>query len=114
VTETIGGGKTLYAIIRTGGHQYRVTPGDTIIVERLEGALGTQVELGEVLMVGGGDDGVQVGAPLLEGAKVLATVVAQDRGPKLIVFKYKAKKRYRRKTGHRQNLTRLAIKEISL
>ncbi|HST04085.1 MAG TPA: 50S ribosomal protein L21 [Chloroflexia bacterium] len=104
----------MYAIVKTGGHQYRVAPGDTILVERLEGALGSQVELGEVLMVGGGENGVQVGSPVIEGAKVLATVVAQDRGPKLIVFKYKAKKRYRRKTGHRQNLTRLAIKEISL
>ena len=104
----------MYAIVRTGGHQYRVAPGDTILVERLEGTLGSQIELGEVLMVGGGENGVQVGSPVIEGAKVLATVVAQDRGPKLIVFKYKAKKRYRRKTGHRQNLTRLAIKEISL
>jgi large subunit ribosomal protein L21 len=106
----------VYAIIRTGGHQYRVAPGDTIEVERLEAERGSQVELGEVLMIGGGegesDDKMQVGAPLVKGAKVIATVVSQSKGPKLIVFKFKSKKRYRRKTGHRQNLTRLAIKEI--
>ena len=103
----------MYAIIRTGGHQYRVAPGDTIEVEKLDVAPGTDVELGEVLMVSG-DDGVVVGTPLVEGAKVLARVVSQGKGEKLIIFKFKAKKRYRRKTGHRQKLTRLAIKEISL
>jgi large subunit ribosomal protein L21 len=102
----------LYAIIRTGGHQYRVVPGDIIEVERLEAETGSQVELGEVLMVSN-DAGVQVGAPLVEGAKVIATVLRQGRGKKLIVFKYKAKKRYRRKTGHRQSLTMLSIKEIN-
>jgi large subunit ribosomal protein L21 len=103
----------VYAIIRTGGHQYRVAPGDTIQVEKLDAQPGEQVELTEVLMVSG-DNGVQVGTPVVSGAKVLATVVSQDKGEKLIVFKYKPKKRQRRKTGHRQNLTRLAIKEISL
>ena len=103
----------MYAIIQTGGHQYRVAPGDTIEVERLDAEPGTDVELGEVLMVGG-EDGVQIGTPLVGGAKVLARVVGQGRGAKLTVFKYKPKKRYRRKTGHRQSITRLAIKEISL
>lgn len=103
----------MYAIIRTGGHQYRVAPGDTIEVERLEGEPGSQVELGDVLMVSN-DEGVQVGTPRLEGAKVVATVLRQGKGPKLVVFKYKPKKRYRRKTGHRQNLTMLSIKEISI
>lgn len=102
----------MYAIIRTGGHQYRVEPGDTIEVERLEAETGSQVELGEVLMVSN-DSGVQVGSPLVEGAKVIATVLRQGKGKKLVVFKYKPKKRYRRKTGHRQNLTMLSIKEIS-
>lgn len=101
----------MYAIVKTGGHQYKVAPGDIIEVERLDAEAGSRIELGEVLMVGG-EAGVQVGTPLVSGARVVATVVSQHRGPKLIVFKYKAKKRYRRKTGHRQNLTRLAIKEI--
>src|SRR5437762_3431217 len=100
------GGKTVYAIVQTGGHQYKVAPGDTIEVEKLDAEPGANVELGEVLMVIG-DDGVQVGAPLVDGAKVLARVVAQGRGNKLVVFKFKPKKRYRRKTGHRQSITRL-------
>jgi large subunit ribosomal protein L21 len=103
----------VYAIIRSGGHQYRVAPGDTIEVERLDAEPGSDVELGEVLMVAG-DNGVQIGTPLVSGAKVLARVVGQDKGKKLIVFKFKAKKRYRRKTGHRQSLTRLSIREISV
>jgi large subunit ribosomal protein L21 len=104
----------LYAIIKTGGHQYRVAPGATIEVELLDAKPGSQVELGEVLMVGGGDNGVQVGTPTVEGARVIATVVGAAKGPKLVVFKYKPKKRVRRKTGHRQGLTRLSIKEIAL
>jgi large subunit ribosomal protein L21 len=103
----------VYAIIQTGGHQYKVAPGDTIDVEKLDVEPGADVELGEVLMVSG-DDGVQIGTPLIGGAKVLARVVSQGKGAKLIIFKYKPKKRYRRKTGHRQSITRLAIKEISL
>jgi large subunit ribosomal protein L21 len=109
----MSGGKTVYAIIRTGGHQYRVEPGDTIEVEKLDGEPGSQVELGEVLMVSN-DDGVQVGTPLVKGAKVIATVLRQGRGKKLVVFKFKPKKRYRRKTGHRQSITMLAIKEINI
>ena len=103
----------MYAIVQTGGHQYKVAPGDTIEVEKLDAEPGSQVELGEVLMVND-DNGVQVGTPLVSGARVLATVVSHDKGNKLIIFKYKPKKRYRRKTGHRQSLTRLAIKEIAL
>lgn len=103
----------MYAIVRAGGHQFRVAPGDTIEVERFEGEPGSQVELGEVLMVSG-DNGVQIGTPLVSGAKVIATVLGQAKGDKLIVFKFKAKKRYRRKTGHRQGLTRLSIKEINV
>jgi len=102
----------VYAIIKTGGHQYRVAPGDTIEVEKLDANVGDTVELGDVLMLGG-NDGVKVGAPLVEGAKVLARVLGQTKGEKLIIFKFKAKKRYRRKTGHRQSLTRLSIQEIS-
>lgn len=101
----------MYAIIQTGGHQYKVAPGDTIEVERLDAKPGSDVELAEVLMVSG-DNGVQIGTPFVGGAKVVARVVGPAKGEKLIVFKYKAKKRYRRKTGHRQGLTRLNIKEI--
>ena len=101
----------MYAIIKAGGHQFRVAPGDTIEVEKLDAEPGADVELGEVLMVSNGN-GVQIGAPFVSGAKVLARVLSHGKGEKLIVFKFKPKKRYRRKTGHRQNLTRLAIKEI--
>ena len=103
----------MYAIVRTGGHQYRVAPGDVIEVERLEAEPGSQIELVDVLMVSG-DDGVQVGTPTVGGAKVIAKVLSQGKGEKLVVFKFKPKKRYRRKTGHRQNLTMLSIKEISI
>jgi large subunit ribosomal protein L21 len=103
----------VFAIIKSGGHQYRVAPGDTIDVEKVEGNVGDIVELGEVLLLGT-NDGVQVGSPLVEGARVTAKVVAQRKGEKLVVFKFKAKKRYRRKTGHRQSLTRLSITEIAI
>ena len=103
----------MYAIVRTGGHQYRVAPGDTIEVEKLDAQPGTDIELGEVLMVSG-DNGVTVGTPVVQGARVLARVLGEAKGEKLIVFKYKPKKRYRRKTGHRQSLTRLSIREIAL
>ncbi len=103
----------MYAIIRTGGHQYKVAPGDYIDVEKLDAKHGATVELSEVLLVSN-DSGLRIGSPLVEGAKVIATVLRQKRGEKIIVFKFKAKKRYRRKTGHRQSLTRLAIKEIAL
>jgi len=83
-------------------------------VEKLDAKPGTDLELGEVLLVMSDEDGVQIGSPFVSGAKVLARVVSQGKGEKLIVFKYKPKKRYRRKTGHRQSLTRLSITDISL
>ena len=101
----------MYAILETGGKQYKVRPGDTIQVEKLAGELGDTVELGRVLMVGD-EETVSVGSPAVEGASVMAEVVGQGRGPKIIVFKYKSKVRYRRKTGHRQSLTRLRIGDI--
>jgi large subunit ribosomal protein L21 len=113
VTRKQSGGNSVFAIIKSGGHQYRVAPGDTIDVEKVEGNVGDIVELGEVLLLGT-NDGVQVGSPLVEGARVTAKVVAQRKGEKLVVFKFKAKKRYRRKTGHRQSLTRLSITEIAI
>ncbi|MBI4496484.1 MAG: 50S ribosomal protein L21 [Chloroflexi bacterium] len=103
----------MYAIIETGGKQYRVIPGQTIDVERLSVAAENAVELDRVLLVADGDR-VLVGNPLVSGARVVAQVVAQHRAPKVVVFKYKPKVRYRRKHGHRQSLTRLSIQHILL
>ena len=100
-----------YAIIETGGKQYRVQPGKSISVEKIEGEAGSTVELDRVLLVSE-DDKLSVGTPTVEGAKVLAEVTEQGRAKKIIILKYKAKTRYRVKTGHRQWLTKLAIKEI--
>ncbi len=102
----------MYAILETGGKQYKVQPGQVIEVERLDGEVGDQLELGRVLMVAGDDGQPKVGSPALDGARVLAEVVEQGKGKKIIVFKYKNKIRYRRKTGHRQQLTRLRIGTI--
>ncbi len=104
----------MYAIVKTGGHQYKVKVGDQLDVEKLPVVAGEQIELNEVLMVSGDDDTVQIGNPMLTGARVTATVVNQHRGEKIVVFKYKPKKRYRRKMGHRQDLTRLSITGITL
>jgi len=103
----------VYAIVRSGGKQYRVQQGATIDVERLPAPEGGQVELPDVLLLD--EDGrVTVGTPTVPGVKVVAEVVSHGRGPKLIVFKYKAKTRYRKKTGHRQAFTRLAIQRIQV
>lgn len=101
-----------YAIVATGGKQYRVGVGDVITVEKLGVEAGTSVTLDKVLLIGG-DGPTVVGAPLVEGASVSADVVENLRGEKIVVFKYKPKKRYRRRTGHRQELTRLAITGIN-
>ncbi len=102
----------MYAVIKTGGKQYRVAQGDRLRVEKLAGNVGDTVTLGEVLLVGEGD-GVKVGAPLVGGAKVEAKIVAQDRSPKVIIFKFRRRKNYRRKTGHRQPFTALEITGIT-
>jgi len=104
----------VYAIIRTGGKQYRVSEGETIYVERLESSLGEKVTLGEVLLVGGGEGETKVGSPLIDKAKVAATVVESGRDHKVRVFKYKKRKHYRRTRGHRQDYTALRIDSISL
>ena len=101
----------MFAIVRTGGKQYRVETGQTIEVERLPYEVGQQIDLGDVLMVSA-EDGLRCGAPIVEGARVRATVMAHNRGPKIDVFKYKNKKRYRHLSGHRQELTRLFIEAI--
>lgn len=101
----------MYAVIRSGGKQYTVRPGDTLDVEKLDGEAGASVELTDVLMVS--DDGaITVGAPTVAGARVLAEIVEHGKGKKVVVFKYKPKIRYRKRTGHRQQFTRLAVREI--
>ena len=100
----------MYAIIRDLGTQYRIEKGQVLQIALIDAEPGSQLELGEVLMIGG--DQVQVGTPLVAGAKVLAKVLGETKGDKIIVFKYKNKKRYRRRTGHRQQYTRIAISEI--
>jgi len=97
----------MFAVIRTGGKQYKVASGDVISVEKLEGAAGDKLEIGEVLMAGN-----KIGAPLLAGAKVLAEIVKQFRDDKVIVFKKRRRHNYRRKKGHRQYLTEIKITEI--
>lgn len=102
----------MYAIIKTGGKQYRVAENDVIIVEKLEADAGASVTFEEVLMVGG-DGETKVGKPLLEGASVTGTVVAQKKAKKILVFKYKAKSNYRRRQGHRQPYTKVKIEKIT-
>jgi large subunit ribosomal protein L21 len=101
----------IYAIIETGGKQYRVNPGQTIDVERLDLAEGNTIELNRVLLIADGER-VVVGTPTVDGAKVVATAQGEGKGKKIIVFKYKHKVRYRKKTGHRQLYTRLVIDKI--
>ena len=101
----------IYAVIETGGKQYRVTPGQVIDVERLDVAEGSTVELDKVLLIADGDR-VTVGTPTIGEAKVVATSQGEGKGKKIIVFKYKPKVRYRKKTGHRQLYTRLVVDKI--
>jgi large subunit ribosomal protein L21 len=101
-----------FAVVETGGKQYRVAPGDTVDVEYLASQPGTQISLDRVLLVGG-DEGVTIGSPTVAGASVTAEVLMHDRAAKIIVFKYKNKVRSRRKTGHRQAFTRLHIQAIN-
>lgn len=102
----------MYAVVQTGGKQYKVEPGHTLQVELLPVEVGSTIELDRVLLIGDGDD-LQYGQPTVAGARVVAEVVAQEKGDKIIVFRYKSKVRYRRKTGHRQRLTRLLIRDIA-
>lgn len=102
----------MYAIIETGGKQYRVAAGDVIEVERGPGAVGESIEFGRVLMVGGGDGGVRVGSSALSNVVVRGVALAEFRGPKIRVFKKKRRKQYRRTNGHRQNLLRVRIEGI--
>jgi|SRR6516165_2994488 large subunit ribosomal protein L21 len=101
----------MFAIVKTGGKQYRVAPGDQIVVERLEGDVGAEISLDQVLAISNGDSGA-IGRPTLADTSVRARIIQQPRGTKVIVFKKKRRKNYRRKHGHRQELTVLRIEEI--
>ncbi|MEW6611169.1 MAG: 50S ribosomal protein L21 [Pseudomonadota bacterium] len=102
----------MYAVIETGGKQYKVAVGDSLRVEKLDGEEGSEVTLSRVLMVGNGEN-VQVGKPLLDGAKVTAVVAAQGRGEKIRIFKMRRRKHYRKSQGHRQYFTELKITGIN-
>ncbi|TFG92695.1 MAG: 50S ribosomal protein L21 [Syntrophobacterales bacterium] len=101
----------MYAVIKTGGKQYKVSEGEVLSFEKIDGDKGDTISFDEVLLVSGDND-VRVGTPLVEGAKVVGEIISQTKGSKIIVFKMKRRKGYSKKTGHRQNLTSLKIKEI--
>lgn len=107
------GVRTLYAIIETGGKQYRVQVGDTLKVDKLPAEAGEKVEVNKVLAMANGEE-LRVGTPLLEGVKVILKVLQHGRSKKIIVYKYKAKKNYRRKQGHRQPFTRVTVDAIEV
>jgi large subunit ribosomal protein L21 len=100
----------MYAVIKTGGKQYRVQKGDKIFVEKLPGNVGDAVAIDQVLLLGG--EAIKVGKPLVAGAKVEATILEHGRGEKIIIFKFRRRKNYHRKTGHRQPFTTLQITDI--
>ncbi len=102
----------MYAVVKTGGKQVRVQQGDVLDVERLAGEPGDTVELSEVLLVGG--EPLRIGTPLVEGARVMARIEGAASGPKLRIFKYKRRKRYRLRQGHRQHYTRVVIESIEV
>jgi len=101
-----------YAVLETGGKQYRVTPGATFEIERLDAEAGQDVELSEVLVISNGKE-LKIGMPYVEGAKVVLSIVGHKRGKKVINFKKKRRKGYSRKIGHRQELTVVSVKEIA-
>ncbi len=102
----------MYAVIKTGGKQYRVQPGETVQVEKLDFDAGTTIEFNEVLLVADGEQ-VRIGQPLVQGVKVVAEVVKHDRDSKVVVYKYRRRKGYHRKAGHRQPFTALKVTEIT-
>ncbi len=101
----------MYAVVRTGGKQLRVEPGQAVRVEKLEGAVGDRIELDDVLLIAGEGDS-RIGTPVLEGVKVVGTITDQGRGPKITIFKMKRRKGYRRKAGHRQFYTEVRVDGI--
>ena len=100
----------MYAVVRTGGKQYKVAPEQKVRVEKLPGEVGDTIELDEVLLTSG--DSVKIGTPKVEGAKVVGTITDQGRGEKIVVFKLKRRKNYRRKQGHRQSYTEIRVDKI--
>ena len=102
----------MYAVIKTGGKQHRVSPGDVLNIEKIKGNKGDTVVFDEVLMVAG-EDGIHVGSPIVSGAKVIGEITAQMKSAKINVFRMKRRKGFRKKTGHRQQLTPMRIKEIA-
>ena len=103
----------MYAVVTTGGKQYRVQKGETLKIEKISGDIGSQVDFDQILMVSDGDR-VEVGQPLVENAVVHGRIVEQGKLKKILVFKYKRRKRYRRKQGHRQQFTAVRIDDISV
>ncbi len=104
----------MFAVFRTGGKQYKVAKDDVVKVEKLAGEAGDAISLDEVLMIGGEEGDAQVGTPTIAGASVAATVIAQDRTDKVIIFRKKRRQNYRRKKGHRQEITVLRITDINV
>ncbi|MBI2609192.1 MAG: 50S ribosomal protein L21 [Deltaproteobacteria bacterium] len=102
----------MYAIVQTGGKQYKVQKGSTLFVEKLQGKTGDTIELENVLLIGG--DKLNIGTPQVDGARVKCKILAQEKAEKIIIFKYKRRKRYRKRQGHRQSLTKLEIVDIAL
>lgn len=100
-----------HAVIRTGGKQYRVAQGDLVRIEKIDGAAGDQITFDEVLFLGG--ETPKFGSPLVKGASVAGEIVSQGRGEKLVIFKFKRRKKYRRKAGHRQSFTAVKITEVT-
>ncbi len=100
----------MYAVVRTGGKQYKVAPEQKFRVEKLPGEVGDTIELDEVLLTSG--DSVKIGTPRVDGARVHGTITEQGRGPKIVVFKLKRRKNYRRKQGHRQDFTEIRVDKI--
>jgi large subunit ribosomal protein L21 len=105
------GGCIVYAVVKSGARQYRAGIGDIIVVERIPAQVGEQLELDQVLLIADKEQ-VKIGQPTIAGAQVLATVIAQEKGPKVQIFKYRPKERYRRRAGHRQHHTRLRVDQI--
>jgi large subunit ribosomal protein L21 len=101
----------MYAVVNTGGKQYKVQKGETLRIEKIPGAVGSAVTFDKVLMVADGDN-IRVGQPVLENVAVQAQIVEQDKAKKILIFKYKRRKRYRRKNGHRQPFTAIRIDGI--
>jgi large subunit ribosomal protein L21 len=102
----------MYAVVKTGGKQYRVSAGEKLKIEQIPADIGAEITLGEVLMVANGDD-VTMGAPLISGATVTAKVLSQGRGDKVHIFKMRRRKHYRKSQGHRQNFTEIEILAVS-